>query len=54
MAHLKLTFVVAKPPPLIAVIDIAVRPAIYYRHGYEGRFIDRRRRSQRRTKRKIL
>jgi len=37
-----------------AAIDIAAQPAIYYRHGYEGKFIGRRDRSQRRTKRKIL
>jgi hypothetical protein len=28
----------ALPPPLIAAIDIAARRAIYYRHGWEGKF----------------
>ena len=29
----------ALPPPIFVAIDIAPRPAIYYRHGYKGRFI---------------
>jgi hypothetical protein len=28
----------ALSPPLIAAIDSAARRAIYYRHGWEGRF----------------
>ena len=28
-------------PPIFAVIDIAARPEVYYRHGEEGKFIVR-------------
>jgi len=44
----------ALPPPLIAAIDIAARPVIYYRHGYEGRFIAKRGNSPCRGKSKFL
>ena len=39
---------------IFAVIDSVARPAIYYRHGEEGRSIVRRGNSPRRGKRKLL